>query len=72
MATPARPGFPARIDLGQGGKPPAKAPVRVPAAPGMPSPVTNASAPQAASMAFSVAPTLGMGRASRRPWSRGP
>ena len=51
MATPARPGFPARIDLGQGGKPPAKAPVRVPAAPGMPSPVTNASAPQAASMA---------------------
>ena len=51
MATPARPGFPARIDLGQGGKPPAKAPVRAPAAPGMPSPVTNASAPQAASMA---------------------
>ena len=56
MATPARPGFPARIDLGQGGKPPAKAPVRVPAAPGMPSPVTNASAPQAASMARAPIP----------------
>ena len=29
-------------------------------------------APQAASMAFSVAPTLGMGRATSRPRSRGP
>ena len=51
MATPPRPGFPARLDLGQGSKPLARAPVRAPAPPGMPTPVTNDSAPQAASMA---------------------
>ena len=51
MATPPRPGFPARLDLGQGSKPPARASVRAPAPPGMPTPVTNDSAPQAASMA---------------------
>ena len=48
MATPPRPGFPARIDRGAGARSPARvaAPAAAPAAP-----VTNARAPLAASMA---------------------
>ncbi len=51
MATPPRPGFPARLDLGQGARTPAKTPVRPSATSAMPNPVTNESAPLAASMA---------------------
>ena len=52
MATPPRPGFPARLDLGQGARPAARPPQRAPAPSAMPvAPVDNASAPQAASMA---------------------
>lgn len=55
MATPPqRPGFPARLDLGGGARPPARAAARpgVPAPPMAPlTPVTSVSAPQAASMA---------------------
>ena len=53
MATPPRPGFPARLDLGQGARPAAARPApRAPATPGLPlAPLDNASAPLAASMA---------------------
>ena len=51
MATPPRPGFPARIDLGGGARSSARTPARPPAAAAVTPPVTSATAPQAASMA---------------------
>lgn len=57
-APPQRPGFPARIDLGSGARPPARPVVRpvAPAAMAATAPVTSASAPQAASMARDAIP----------------
>lgn len=53
MATPPRPGFPARIDLGTGGKSAARPPARPAGVAGTSAnpPLTSATAPQAASMA---------------------
>ena len=59
MATPPRPGFPARIDLGSGPRPPVRSAAR-PAATAssltVAAAVTSASAPQAASMARDPVP----------------
>ena len=53
MATPPRPGFPARIDLGTGGKSAVRPPARPAGVAGTSAnpPLTSATAPQAASMA---------------------
>ena len=57
MATPPRPGFPARLDLGPAGRPPAKVIGRPPGASAAPpAPVTSGLMPQAASMARDAIP----------------